>query len=198
MDEYDRLYKVVIIGDSNVGKSSLLQRYCDDEFTEGYVSTIGVDFRIKTVQYEGLDIKLQIWDTAGQERFRSIVKSYYRGAHAVVVCFDLSDVKTFINVNNWLEEFEREYSGSGAKLLLVGTKGDLTPHKVTGNDISSMCQQRGMCYVETSAKTGKGCEAVFTSLMDQLRLATNIPYNKPQHRSWTATHTVAETGSRCC
>jgi len=96
--EYDYVFKLVLIGDSGVGKSCLLLRFADDTYTESHISTIGVDFKIRTIQLEGKTIKLQIWDTAGQERFRTITSSYYRGAHGIIVVYDTTDSETFEHV----------------------------------------------------------------------------------------------------
>merc|ERR1712159_656276 len=100
--EYDYLFKLLLIGDSGVGKSCLLFRFADDTYQESYISTIGVDFKIRTVELEGKTIKLQIWDTAGQERFRTITSSYYRGAHGIIVVYDVTDQESFNNVKTWL------------------------------------------------------------------------------------------------
>ncbi|KAJ2053920.1 Ras- protein Rab-1A, partial [Coemansia sp. S155-1] len=120
----DYLFKLLLIGDSGVGKSCLLLRFADDTYTESYISTIGVDFKIRTIELEGKTVKLQIWDTAGQERFRTITSSYYRGAHGIIVVYDITDNTTFGDVKQWLQEIDR-YASEGVNKLLVGNKRDL-------------------------------------------------------------------------
>ena len=113
--EYDYRFTLLLIGDPGVGKSDLLLRFADDTYTEAYISTIGVDFKVRTVELDGKKIKLQIWDTAGQERFRTIISNYYRSAHGIIIVYDVTDEDSFMHVSNWLKEIEltppRVYSG---------------------------------------------------------------------------------------
>ncbi|CAN6475599.1 unnamed protein product [Victoria cruziana] len=128
-NEYDYLFKLLLIGDSSVGKSCLLLRFADDSYVDSYISTIGVDFKIRTMELDGKTIKLQIWDTAGQERFRTITSSYYRGAHGIIIVYDVTEKESFNNVKQWLNEIDRYASDTVCKLL-VGNKCDLVNEKV--------------------------------------------------------------------
>merc|ERR1711874_641300 len=121
--DHDHLFKLVLIGDSGAGKSSLLLRFADDTFTENYITTIGVDFRFKTIPVDNKSVKLQIWDTAGQERFRTITSAYYRGADGIVLVFDVTDRESFDHVDDWLTEVNR-YVNDSTMMLLLGNKCD--------------------------------------------------------------------------
>jgi Ras-related protein Rab-1A len=167
--EYDYLFKLLIIGDSGVGKSCLLLRFADDVFTESYISTIGVDFKIRTLELGGKTLKLQIWDTAGQERFRTITSSYYRGAHGIIVVYDVTDMESFQNVSQWLHEIDR-YASAGVNKLLVGNKSDLTAKRqVTYEQAKEFADSMNMEFIETSAKQSSNVDRAFTTIATQIK-----------------------------
>jgi Ras-related protein Rab-1A len=167
--EYDYLFKLLLIGDSGVGKSCLLLRFADDTYTESYISTIGVDFKIRTIELEGKTVKLQIWDTAGQERFRTITSSYYRGAHGIIVVYDVTDNDTFTNVKQWLQEIDR-YASEGVNKLLVGNKSDLTSKKVVEYSVAKeFADQLNIPFLETSAKNATNVEQAFLTMAKQIK-----------------------------
>ncbi|XP_063726495.1 uncharacterized protein LOC134854249 [Symsagittifera roscoffensis] len=122
--DYDYVFKVLLVGDSMVGKSSLVLRYAKDEFKLDFITTIGVDFLTKFEDFDGTKVVMQIWDTAGQSRFRSITSSYYRGAHAVAVVFDLTSRKSFSSVPSWINDV-RGMAKTDIPVLLIGNKSDL-------------------------------------------------------------------------
>lgn len=167
--EYDYLFKLLLIGDSGVGKSCLLLRFADDTYTESYISTIGVDFKIRTIELEGKTVKLQIWDTAGQERFRTITSSYYRGAHGIIVVYDVTDQDTFANVKQWLQEIDR-YACEGVNKLLVGNKSDLASKKVVEYAAAKeFADQLSIPFLETSAKNATNVEQAFLTMAKQIK-----------------------------
>jgi Ras-related protein Rab-1A len=187
--EYDYLFKLIIIGDSGIGKSCLLNRFSEDVYTDSYISTIGVDFKIRTIEVNGRVCKLQIWDTAGQERFRTITSSYYRGAHGIILVFDITNPESFMNCEMWLTEVQR-YASEQVKIILVGTKSDLTEkRKVAFADAQEFAIRHGMEYIETSAKTAINVESAFLNLAKDLcgsnrsiaqKEQTNIPISVRQ------------------
>ncbi|KAI7866563.1 GTP-binding protein ypt1 [Mucor mucedo] len=167
--EYDYLFKLLLIGDSGVGKSCLLLRFADDTYTESYISTIGVDFKIRTIELEGKTVKLQIWDTAGQERFRTITSSYYRGAHGIIVVYDVTDEDSFNNVKQWLQEIDR-YAAEGVNKLLVGNKSDLVDKKVVDTEqAKEFSESLKIPLLETSAKDATNVEQAFLTMAKQIK-----------------------------
>ena len=169
--EKDYLFKLLLIGDSGVGKSCLLLRFADDTYTDTHIATIGVDFKIKTVQIDGKNVKLQIWDTAGQERFRTITSSYYRGAHGIIVVYSVIDLQTFQNVRQWLQEIERYASDTVIKLL-IGNKSDLEDERaVTLEQGQELANSLNVSFMEASAKMSMNVDELF------IKIATDIMKN---------------------
>eukprot|EP00742_Colponemidia_sp_Colp-10_P000184 GILJ01000207.1.p1 GENE.GILJ01000207.1~~GILJ01000207.1.p1 ORF type:complete len:204 (-),score=34.34 GILJ01000207.1:255-866(-) len=167
--EYDYLFKLLLIGDSGVGKSCLLLRFADDTYTESYISTIGVDFKIRTIELDNKTIKLQIWDTAGQERFRTITSSYYRGAHGIIIVYDVTDRESFNNVKQWMAEIDR-YACENVNKLLVGNKCDLVTKKlVTYDEGKELADSLGVQFLETSAKNSHNVEQSFTIMASEIK-----------------------------
>jgi Ras-related protein Rab-1A len=167
--EYDYLFKLLLIGDSGVGKSCLLLRFADDSYIDSYISTIGVDFKIRTVEQDGKTIKLQIWDTAGQERFRTITSSYYRGAHGIIIVYDVTDEESFNNVKQWLSEIDR-YASDNVNKLLVGNKCDLTESRAVSYETAkAFADEIGIPFMETSAKDSTNVEQAFMAMASSIK-----------------------------
>lgn len=199
--EYDYLFKLLLIGDSGVGKSCLLLRFADDTYTESYISTIGVDFKIRTIELEGKTIKLQIWDTAGQERFRTITSSYYRGAHGIIVVYDVTDEESFVNVKQWLNEIDR-YASENVHRLLVGNKCDMSTKKIVEyTRAKEFADQLGIPFLETSAKNATNVEQAFLTMAAEIRNRmgpTQADNKAPSGVKINASTPVKQSGGGCC
>ena len=166
--DYDYIFKIVLIGDTCVGKSCILVRFSDDVFVENYVTTIGVDFRFKTMIVKNKIAKIQIWDTAGQERYRSITSAYYRGAAAIIICCDSTNKESFYNVNNWIDEISK-YTDKDVDKLVLMNKCDLVEERqIDKNDISKFEKESGLKVMEVSAKTGNGVDKAFEYIIEKL------------------------------
>ncbi|KAJ0235120.1 Ras-related protein RABE1d [Hirschfeldia incana] len=168
--DYDYLIKLLLIGDSGVGKSCLLLRFSDDTFTTSFITTIGIDFKIRTVELDGKRIKLQIWDTAGQERFRTITTAYYRGAMGILLVYDVTDESSFNNIRNWMKNIEQHASDNVNKIL-VGNKADMDESKraIPTAKGQALADEYGIKFFETSAKTNLNVESVFLSIAKDIK-----------------------------
>ncbi len=170
---YKYNYKVIIIGDAGVGKTSILQNYVTKKFNKVYDLTIGVDFEAKKLYVKDengndIGVKLQIWDTAGQEAFHSIVETYYRTAIGALVVFDITDAKTFNNVKKWINEV-KEFSFNDIKIILIGNKTDLNlKRQVSREDAEAFAYQTNIDYLEASAKTGSLVSHIFEKLAQDI------------------------------
>ncbi|KAJ8917324.1 hypothetical protein NQ315_002346 [Exocentrus adspersus] len=199
--DYDHLFKLLIIGDSGVGKSSLLLRFSDNTFTGSYITTIGVDFKIKTVNVNGQKVKLQIWDTAGQERFRTITSTYYRGTHGVIVVYDVTNGESFANVKRWLHEIEQNCDL--VDKVLVGNKNDTPERKVVlTEDAQRFASTMNIQLFETSAKDNINVEEMFMAIT-RLVLKSKLELIKRQNVTQNDTVNLRKSNksgkkNKCC
>jgi len=197
--DYDYLFKLVLIGDSGVGKSCLLLRFADDNFTDSYISTIGVDFRFRTINIENKTVKLQIWDTAGQERFRTITSAYYRGADGIIMVYDVTSSESFDHVEEWLSEVDR-YANENTSKLLVGNKADLIEEKQVPEDTAQrFAEKLSIPFLETSAKTATNVDAAFLTMAKELIKTREKQNNEgPSSQKVKMTPVKPKNNKKCC
>ncbi|XP_046352423.1 ras-related protein Rab-37-like isoform X4 [Haliotis rufescens] len=179
--EFQASCKVMLIGDSGVGKTCLLVRFKDGTFLSGsFISTVGIDFRNKVVDVEGTKVKLQIWDTAGQERFRSITRAYYRDANALLLLYDVTNKASFDNIRAWLAEIN-EYAQEDVVIMLLGNKADIAGERVIRReDGERLAREYGVAFMETSAKTGMNVELAFMAVARDLKMKKTRRPNEPK------------------
>ena len=165
---YQYIFKLILIGNSGVGKSCILQRYIKHTFEESYKCTIGVDFLMKSIVINGQTVKLQLWDTAGQEKYKSMVSSYYRGANVALIVFDITNHQSFDSLPMWIENFYK--NGPEQKnIILIGNKKDLANlRQVTQQEAEAFSETNNMMYFETSAKEGDNIEYIFNYAAEKL------------------------------
>ena len=193
----DIVYKVLLLGDSTVGKTCFLLRYCDKTFQDAHLSTIGLDYRLKSMTLKNKkNIKLQIWDTAGQDRFRAITKNYYKGANGIILIYDVTNLQTFENVKNWITQI-REEANKNVVIFLAGNKADLPEESraVQKEDGQKMAEEYNIPFQETSAKEGINVNETFQELVEKIdevfskleipkTKQKNILFNGKKKKSW--------------
>ncbi|KAJ5072585.1 ras-related protein rabf2b [Anaeramoeba ignava] len=175
MDDDSQEYKLVLLGESSVGKSSLVLRYCKDQFFDSQEPTIGAAFLTQAVQFNDLEIKLQIWDTAGQERYHSLAPMYYKGASAAIVVYDITNPTSFDRAKQWVNELQSN-GPPDIVIAFAGNKFDLeSRRKVEARDGEAYANNQGLIFMETSAKTGYNVDDIFFKLTTKLPKKTNTP-----------------------
>ena len=197
-DDYN-LYKILLLGDTSVGKSCLLLRFCDNSFQEAHLTTIGLDFRLKTINLkDDRKVKIQIWDTAGEDRFRSITRNYYKGAKGILLILDVTDKETFTHVRDWIERIHEE-SPEGITICLVGNKIDMKESRVISNEEGKkIADEFKIPYFETSAKSNIGVEEVFTYLVKEVDTIYMNEHKEEVGRKTVLNQKTKNKKKKCC
>ncbi|KAJ7771851.1 ras family-domain-containing protein [Mycena metata] len=205
---YDYLFKVVLIGDSGVGKSNLLSRFTRNEFNLESKSTIGVEFATRSIDVDGKTVKAQIWDTAGQERYRAITSAYYRGAVGALLVYDIAKHATYVNVTRWLKEL-RDHADANIVIMLVGNKSDLKHLRAVPTDeAKTFSTENGLSFIETSALDASNVEGAFQTILTDIYRIVSSKSLEPSNNAIDApgpsisvgpsVDNNAAAGSKCC
>jgi Ras-related protein Rab-8A len=187
-----------------LGKSCLLLRFSDDSFTPSFITTIGIDFKIRTIELDGKRIKLQIWDTAGQERFRTITTAYYRGAMGILLVYDVTDERSFNNIRNWFSNIE-QHASEGVNKILIGNKCDWVEKKAISKEQGqALADELAIGFVETSAKANINVEEAFFTLARDIKKRLIDTHAHDQNNSMKnnielgKNNPKSNAGSSCC
>ena len=176
-EEYSMIFKMILIGDSGVGKTNILSRYINNTFSEATKSTVGVELGTKVEEYNNTKIKVQIWDTAGQERYKSITSAYYKGAKGAFVVYDLTRRATFTNIEKWIGEL-KTCGNEDVFILLIGNKSDLKDKRqVTGEEAAKKAEELKVAYCETSALEGYNIDFAFDTVVEEVAKKNNEDIN---------------------
>ncbi|XP_033745452.1 ras-related protein Rab-37-like isoform X6 [Pecten maximus] len=190
--------KTILVGDSGVGKTSLLVQFDQGRFQQGsFSATVGIGFTNKVVDVDGTKVKLQIWDTAGQERFRSVTHAYYRDAHALLLLYDVTNKSSFDNIRAWLGEIN-EYAQEDVVIMLLGNKSDSTADRVIRTeDGEKLAREYGVAFMETSAKTGMNVDLAFMAVARDLKMKKTRKPTEPKFNVADYVNQEKKTGG-CC
>jgi Ras-related protein Rab-10 len=176
---YDLLFKLLLIGDSGVGKTNILLRFSEDAFNSNSIATIGIDFKIKTIELRGKKIKLQIWDTAGQEQFLAITTSYYRAAMGIMLVYDITNASSFDNIAKWLRNID-EHADEDVERMILGNKADMEDKReVSKEQGEGIAREHNITFLETSSKTNINIEKAFIELAEAILDKSNVQETKP-------------------
>ncbi|EGT34389.1 hypothetical protein CAEBREN_23279 [Caenorhabditis brenneri] len=168
MEKCDMKCQILLIGDSGIGKTCMLRRFADDEFDPSYILTIGVDYKARILEISGKSVLTQVWDTAGQERFNTITKNFYHRADAVMLVYDITDVKSFENISKWMYNIDENAKDNIVKML-IGNKCDLKDKRVISRDRGEeMAREYGISFHETSAKSNTNIDAAFDDIIREI------------------------------
>lgn len=200
-DYFDEKVKLMVIGETKAGKTSLISRYCKDEFTRtSYLSTMGIDFQMKNLEINSKKIRIQIWDTAGQERFRNIAKNYYQSSDGFIIVYDISNIDSFHTLDYWVEEI-KENSQELSKMILVGNKCDLIEERqIKKEEGEAYAKKQKMIFYEVSAKDGTNVNKAFDNLIKDIlnTYSPNELSKKRGSKKLSEPIVVPQKKSSCC
>ena len=195
----DCVYKILLLGDSTVGKTCFLLRYCDKRFQEAHLSTIGLDYRLKSMTLKnGKNIKLQIWDTAGQDRFRAITKNYYKGANGIILIYDVTNLQSYENVKNWISQIKEE-ANPNVLIYLAGNKIDVNEEDkvVKTEEGKKIANELNLPFYETSAKNGVNVNEIFEDILEKIdEVYSKIEVSKTEGKN--KLYTGGKKTKKCC
>jgi len=195
------LAKIIIIGDAGVGKTCLLLRYCDDNFLTSHLPTIGIDFKMKTVQIDNKTVRMQVWDTAGQERFKTITQTYFKSAQGVVLAYAVNDRDSFKNLEDWINQV-RKFTTPDVSIVLVGNKSDMPDRAVSYDEGKALADQNNFHFFETSTKDDTNIKPLFQAMLHDIikKAEKNIKsdMNGADAKLALAAFKQHESPSKCC
>lgn len=196
--QYDAVYKLTVIGDSQVGKTTIIRKFVDHNAPDHYPPTIGVDFGLKDITLDNERCRVQIWDTAGQERFRAVTSCYFRGAHGVILVYDVTQPQTFDNIQFHLSQVQ-QYTSENQPMIMVGNKCDLHHKRAVPYEVAvRYAEDYGLPLVETSAKTLDNVEQVFLGLVREIRKRKAEEQRILRGQKKSSIFERKKSGDRCC
>ena len=194
LDDFDIKLKIMVLGESMVGKTSLITRYTNDKFGGRYLCTVGIDFQKKKIEKNGKRVLLQIWDTAGQERFRNVTKNYFHTSQGFILAYDINNKESFEKVQFWIEEIKAN-AEEKIKCILIGTKCDLDKREVSEEEGQNLAQEYGYKFLETSAKDNININETFETLVSEI--LDNFQENGRQSLT-LSTNKIGKKKKKCC
>ena len=194
-EDSDIVFKILMLGDSEVGKSCFLMRYSDNVFVENYITTIGLDYKLKTIKLDsGKIIKVQLWDTAGQDKYRTIAKNYYKGSHGILLLYDTTKMSSFENIREWIQDIRQEVCPKSI-IFLIGNKIDLTEQrKIAKEQGEELAEEFKIPFFEASAKSGENVDEVFKALYEKIIEA----YGDLEKEKGTKLNKKKQNKGKCC
>ena len=192
------IYKILIVGESGCGKTSILNRLCGGEFTHNNVSTVGVDFQTKNISFDDKEVTMQIWDTAGQEKYQNITQSYFRNSHGIIVAYDITDADSFDRVKKWVDKIRTDFES--IPILLIGNKADLQEKRVVSKaEAEELAKSLNVAYLETSALNYTNIDETFIEMARTLsKHYSENPQVKPKNSVTLNPDATENTGYGCC